>query len=326
MVFQSVLLALPNIMIQVHHDLSQLPRFKNAVITIGTFDGVHVGHQQIIKLLKQEAQAIGGETVIITFHPHPRKVVSQDKSAIKILNTLPEKIELLDKQGIEHLVVVAFDDYFANQTAEEYIENFLVRKFNPAMIIIGYDHRFGKNRSGDYQLLEHFGVKFGFAVKEIPEHVLNEITVSSTKIREALKQSDIDTANGFLGYKYFFEGMVVEGNKLGRTIGYPTANLAVNEEEKLIPGNGVYAVKLTTGSDSNTYNGMMNIGVRPTVNGTKRTIEVNILDFDKDIYGQSTTVFLFAYLRGEVRFEGLDKLKEQLAKDKLAARKRLIES
>jgi riboflavin kinase/FMN adenylyltransferase len=312
-------------MIQVHHDLSQLPLFKNAVVTIGTFDGVHVGHQQIIKLLKQEARAIGGETIIITFHPHPRKVVSHDKSEIKILNTLQEKINLLDKQGIEHLAVVAFDDQFANQTAEEYVENFLVKNFKPATIIIGYDHRFGKSRSGNYQLLEEFGKKFQFIVKEIPEHVLNEITVSSTKIREALKQSDLDTANRFLGYQYFFEGIVVEGNKLGRTIGYPTANLAVAEEEKLIPGNGVYAVKVTIGSDEVAYSGMMNIGVRPTVNGTKRTIEVNIIDFDKDIYGQTMTVNLFAYLRGEVRFEGLDKLKEQLAKDKLSARKLLIE-
>ena len=311
-------------MIQVHRDLAQLPSFKNAVITIGTFDGVHLGHQQIIKLLKQEAAAINGETVIITFHPHPRKVVSQGKSEVQILNTLDEKIELLDSKGVQHLVVVAFDDQFANQTAEEYIENFLIKKFNPATIIIGYDHRFGKNRSGDYHLLEDHGSKFGYAVKEIPEHVLNEITISSTRIREALQRSYINTANTFLGYKYFFKGKVVEGNKLGRTIGFPTANLAIAEEEKLVPGNGVYAVKLTIENDDTRLNGMMNIGMRPTVNGTKKTIEVNILDFDHDIYGQDLRVYLYEYLRGEVKFEGLDKLKEQLSKDKLEARQRLI--
>lgn len=306
-------------MIQVHRDLNQLPKFTNAVITIGTFDGVHLGHQQIIKLLTHEAAAIGGETVIITFHPHPRRVVSQGKADVKIINTLPEKIELLDKFGINHLVVVAFNEVFAEQTAEEYIQNFLVKKFNPRSIIIGYDHRFGKNRSGDYHLLEKLGEVFDYKVKEIPEHVLNEIIISSTKIREALLKSDIDTANTFLGYKYFFEGKVVVGNKLGRTIGYPTANLDVEDKDKLIPGNGVYAVQVTTESDKEVYDGMMNIGMRPTVGGTKRTIEVNIFDFDKDIYGENMRVCLSAYLRGEVKFDGLNQLKDQLAKDKIAA-------
>jgi riboflavin kinase/FMN adenylyltransferase len=306
-------------MIQVHRDLAQLPIFKNAVITIGTFDGVHLGHQQIIKLLKEEAALTGGETVIITFHPHPRKVVTHGKSEVKIINTLSEKIALLDRLEIDHLVVVAFDEVFANQSAEEYISNFLVKKFNPETIIIGYDHRFGKSRSGDYHLLEKLGEQFGYRVKEIPEHVLNEIIISSTKIREALLRSDVDTANTFLGYQYFFEGKVVEGNKLGRTIGYPTANVEVAESEKLIPGNGVYAVKVTIGKAYSYYKGMMNIGLRPTVDGTKRTIEVNIFDFDKDIYGETLRVYLSAYLRGEVKFSGIDELKQQLAKDKIQA-------
>jgi riboflavin kinase/FMN adenylyltransferase len=310
-------------MIQVHRDLEQLPPFINAVITIGTFDGVHLGHRQIIKLLKEHAAFNGGETVIITFHPHPRKVVAHGKTDVKILNTLPEKIALLDKLGIDHLVVVAFDDAFANQTADEYITNFLVKKFNPQIIIIGYDHRFGKNRSGDYHLLEKLGETFGYKVKEIPEHVLNEIIISSTKIREALLKSDVNTANNFLGYKYFFEGKVVVGNKLGRTIGYPTANLAIDDEEKLVPGNGVYAVELTIEEDKAVFKGMMNIGVRPTVDGSQRTIEVNIFDFDKDIYGKKMHVHVAAYLRGEVKFAGLDALKEQLAKDKTEAQQKL---
>lgn len=306
-------------MIQVHRDLQHLPEFKKAVITIGTFDGVHLGHQQIIKLLKAEAAEIGGETVIITFHPHPRKVVSHGKSAVKIINTLPEKTELLDKLGIEHLVVVAFNEEFASQAAEEYIENFLVKNFHPSTIIIGYDHKFGKNRLGDYHLLENMGEKYNYRVKEIPEHVLNQITISSTKIREALLKPDIDTANTFLGYDYFFEGKVVEGNKLGRTIGYPTANLVIENEEKLIPGNGVYAVRLTIGVNEVILKGMMNIGMRPTVDGTKRTIEVNIFNFDEDIYGQVMKVYIHKFLRGEVKFDGLEQLKEQLAKDKIKA-------
>ncbi|CAA9483940.1 MAG: FMN adenylyltransferase / Riboflavin kinase [uncultured Segetibacter sp.] len=203
------------------------------------------------------------------------------------------------------------------------MENFLVKKFHPHTIIIGYDHKFGKNRMGDYHLLEKMGEEFNYAVKEIPEHVLNHVTISSTKIREALLKNDIDTANTYLGYKYFFEGKVVEGNKLGRTIGYPTANLVVEDEEKLVPGNGVFAVTITIGQEGALLKGMMNIGLRPTVNGTKRTIEVNIFKFDQDIYGQYMRVCVNAHLRGEVKFNGLDQLKDQLAKDKVNAQLQL---
>ena len=310
-------------MIQVHRDLNNLPVFKKAVITIGTFDGVHLGHQQIIKLLKKEAADIGGETIIITFYPHPRKIVTDGKSDLKTLNTLEEKIELLNEKEVGHLVVVGFNGEFANQSAEEYIENFLVKKFHPHTIIIGYDHRFGKNRSGDYHLLEKMGEKFNYCVKEIPEHVLNHVTISSSKIREALLKNDINTANNYLGYKYFFTGKVVEGNKLGRTIGYPTANLIIENEEKLVPGNGVYAVTLTIGQKEPLLKGMTNIGMRPTVNGTKRTIEVHIFDFDKNIYDEYMRVKIYAYLREEVKFDGLNQLKEQLAKDKANAQLQL---
>jgi riboflavin kinase/FMN adenylyltransferase len=196
------------------------------------------------------------------------------------------------------LVVVAFNGEFANQSAEGYIENFLVKKFHPHTIIIGYDHRFGKNRLGDYHLLEKMGEKFNYCVKEIPEHVLNHVTISSSKIREALLKNDINTANNYLGYKYFFTGKVVEGNKLGRTIGYPTANLIIEDEEKLVPGNGVYAVTLTIGQKEPLLKGMTNIGMRPTVNGTKRTIEVHIFDFDEDIYNEYMRVkILLTYVK-----------------------------
>jgi riboflavin kinase / FMN adenylyltransferase len=304
---------------QVHHNIQNLPVFKNAVITIGTFDGVHSGHQQIIRQMLSEAKAIGGETVVITFHPHPKMVVAGAKHHIKVLNTLAEKITLLQKHGVHHLVVVPFTNAFAEQTAHAYIKDFLVARFHPHTIIIGYDHRFGAGRKGDYHLLEDEAPANNFVVKEIPEHVLQDITISSTKIRTALLDGDIATASEFLDYPYFFTGKVVEGNKLGRTIGYPTANLQIEDEYKLIPGNGVYAVEVIVNSESSVVRlkGMMNIGVRPTVGGTiKRVIEVNIFDFDADIYGQELTVFIKTKLRNEVKFNGLEELKKQLAKDK----------
>ena len=312
---------------KVYQDLSTLPVFNNAVVTIGTFDGVHLGHKQIIRQLKETAEKIGGETVIITFHPHPRKIISSVPGDIKLLNTLPEKILLLEAAGIDHLVVVPFNHAFANQTAQQYINDFLWKYFNPHTIIIGYDHRFGKGREGDYHLMDQYGASLGFEVKEITEQLMNEIIVSSTRIREALLNSDIETANKFLGYDYFFEGVVIEGNKLGRTIGYPTANLQIESDEKLIPGNGVYAVAVeikNQKSEIRNLSGMMNIGVRPTVDGKKRMIEVNIFDFDEDIYTQILRVHVKHYIRGEVKFNGLEELKAQLLKDKVSAKELLM--
>lgn len=310
---------------QVHRELAgSLPEFRNAVVTIGTFDGIHKGHQQILVQMKEEAARINGETIIITFHPHPRKIVSSVPGDIRLLNTLSEKKILLEKAGIDHLVVVPFDHHFANQSADEYISDFLYKYFHPHTIIIGYDHRFGKGRTGDYQLLEDYGKKLGFEVKEITEQLLNEIAVSSTRIRKAIAENDIETANAALGYPYFFEGMVIEGNQLGRTIGFPTANLHIGSEEKLIPGNGVYAVQVAFPSEGNTFstgifNGMMNIGLRPTIDGKKRVIEVNIFDFDQNIYGQSLSVHVLKQLRNEIKFDGLPMLKAQLEIDKQQA-------
>lgn len=306
---------------KVHRELAgSLPEFRNAVITIGTFDGVHKGHQQILSQLKEEAAKIGGETVIVTFHPHPRKIVSSVPGDVKLLNTPTEKKLLLENAGIDHLVVVPFDHHFANQSAEEYIVDFLYKYFNPHTIIIGYDHRFGKGRTGDYHLLEKYGQELGFAVKEIPEQLLHEIAVSSTRIRKAIIENDITTANAALGYPYFFEGLVVEGNQLGRTIGYPTANLHIGSEEKLIPGNGVYAVKVEiTCKMDKIYGGMMNIGLRPTVDGKKRVIEVNIFDFNDNIYGEQLRIHVLQQLRNEIKFDGLEALKAQLGRDKADA-------
>lgn len=311
---------------QVHRDINNLPRFKNAVITIGTFDGVHSGHLQIINQLTEEAEKIHGESVIITFHPHPRMILSSEKT-VMLLNTLDEKIELLETRGIDQLVVVPFTKEFSEQTAEEYIEDFLFKKFRPHTIIIGYDHHFGNHRKGNYKLLEAYAPQLNFEVKEIPEHVLNHVVISSTKIRQAVLSSDIETANNYLGYDYFFEGQVVEGNKLGTSIGFPTANVALTDKNKLIPGNGIYVVEAELlnlpagmqGSKPGILKGMMSIGIRPTIGNSERTIEVNIFDFDKDIYGQTIRIYVKKYLREEKKFAGLEELKNEISKDKINA-------
>jgi riboflavin kinase/FMN adenylyltransferase len=302
---------------QVHRDIENLPAFRNAVVTIGTFDGVHMGHRQVIDKLKTEAKAVNGETVIITFHPHPRKVVSSTILGIRLINTPDEKIELLEQLGIDHVVVVPFTDAFANQPAEEYVKNFLIDKFHPHTIIIGYDHHFGRDRLGDYRLLEKLSVKYNYRLKEIPKHILENISISSTNIREAILHSDIATADKLLGYEFFFSGVVVHGDKLGRTLGYPTANLKVTDEEKITPGNGIYAVYAQPEGFTARLKAMMSIGFRPTVDGKKRVIEVNIFDFDKEIYGQSLKVFVKKYLREEIRFDGLEALVKQIDQDKI---------
>ena len=302
---------------QVHRDIENLPAFRNAVITIGTFDGVHMGHRQVIDKLKMEAKAVNGETVIITFHPHPRKVVSSTILGIRLINTLDEKIELLEQLGIDHVVVVPFTDAFANQHAEEYVKNFLIDKFHPHTIIIGYDHHFGRDRLGDYRLLEKLSGKYNYQLKEIPKHILENISISSTNIREAILHSDIATADKLLGYEFFFSGVVVHGDKLGRTLGYPTANLKVTDEEKITPGNGIYAVYAQPENFTERLKAMMSIGFRPTVDGKKRVIEVNIFNFDKEIYGQSLKVFVKKYLREEIKFDGLEALVKQIDQDKI---------
>jgi riboflavin kinase/FMN adenylyltransferase len=320
---------------KVYYDIDNLPSFKNAVLTIGTFDGVHMGHRQIVAKMKEEAIAVQGETVIITFHPHPRKVVSSVFTGVRLINTLEEKLEILSTLSIDHVVIVPFTDAFANQPAEDYIKNFLVDKFHPHTIIIGYDHRFGKERKGDYLLLEEKAPVYNYRIKEIPKHVLNEIAISSTKIREAVINGRIEVADKLLGYNFFFSGTVVHGDKLGRKLGYPTANLKIENEEKIIPGNGIYAVyasvinsQSVVGSRQSTagnqelrtndqlLKGMMSIGFRPTVDGKKRVIEVNLFDFDKEIYDQTLKVYVKKYLREEVKFNSLEDLVKQIDKDK----------
>ena len=324
---------------QVHRDIDNLPKFTKAVVTIGTFDGVHVGHRQILNKLKLEALKIKGESVIITFHPHPRKVISSAILGVRLINTLEERIEVLSGLGIDHLVIVPFTDAFANQPAEEYIRDFLYEKFHPDTVIIGYDHRFGRERMGDYRLMEKLAPQFGFTIKEIPKHIIEEIAISSTNIREAILHTDIEMANKLLGYTFFFEGEVVHGNKLGRQLGYPTANLKIKDPEKVIPGDGIYAVyvdiKKPGGDDKdmteiNTfpieiedvqYKGMMSIGFRPTVDGKKRVIEVNVFDFDNDIYGSTVRVYVKKFLRAEIKFDTLEALVKKIDQDKVESLK-----
>lgn len=307
---------------QVHYYKNGLPHFNKTVLTIGTFDGVHVGHKKILSQLVEEARAIKGESVIITFHPHPRKVV-QSNSAIQLINTIDERIELLHQAGIQHVVVVPFTEEFSQLSAEDYIEKFLIQQFHPHTIIIGYDHRFGHGRKGDYRMLEAYSERGAFNLTEIPEHLINNNTVSATTIRNAILQGSIEKANALLGYTFFFSGLVIQGDRLGRTIGYPTANLQVENEGKIIPGNGVYAVTVEIENELPVWKGMMNIGTRPTVNGTQRRIEVNIFHFDRDIYGKNLTVSIHAFIREEKKFDGLDSLKKQLANDQVAVTKNL---
>ncbi len=312
---------------QVHRNIDQLPSFKNAILTIGTFDGVHLGHGSIITQMKNLAKEVNGETVILTFHPHPRRIVGKTPQPVLLLNTLPEKISLLENAGIDHLVVIPFTPEFAAQNPQAYVEEFLIRCFQPHTVIIGYDHRFGHNREGDFKLLENYAEKKAFGLVEIPGKVLEASTISSTRIRQALLQGDVKLAANLLGYDYFFEGQVVKGNQLGRTLGYPTANIQLLDNEKLIPANGVYAVLVKlphyNGNGDAQWKGMMNIGVRPTVDGLSRVIEVNIFDFDADIYGQTIQVTLKHWLRAEQKFSGLQGLKSQLARDKAASQELL---
>jgi riboflavin kinase/FMN adenylyltransferase len=275
--------------------------------------------------MKEVANQIGGETVIITFYPHPRKVIASIPGEVKILNTVREKRELLAAAGIDHLVVIPFNHSFAQSSAEDFVEQFLFKQFHPHTVIIGYDHRFGKNRSGDYHLLETMGQQLGFQVQEISEQMLQESAISSTRIRQALLQHKIQAANELLGYPYFFEGKVIEGNQRGRTLGYPTANLQITDDDKLIPGNGVYVVyTLIDNPDHQAAraerSGMMNIGIRPTIDGKSRVIEVHLFNWSESIYGQTIRVQLLDFIREEQKFISPEVLREQLQRDESYAR------
>jgi riboflavin kinase/FMN adenylyltransferase len=289
---------------------------KPTVVTIGTFDGVHIGHKKILKMLTATANKQQCESLVLTFFPHPRIVLQAD-TEMKQLNTLAEKIDLLESMGIDNLVIHPFDAAFSRLTAEEFVKQVLVETFQIKKIIIGYDHRFGRNRTANIDDLIQFGTKFGFEVEQISAKEINDVAISSTKIRNALTEGNIELANNYLGYQYLLTGVVVKGKQLGRTIDYPTVNLKIEENYKLIPKEGVYIVKSTI--DGVTVFGMMNIGTRPTVDGTKQTIEVHYFDFNKDLYHQSITVSVLHWMRFEQKFDTIEALKNQLDKDKKTA-------
>jgi riboflavin kinase/FMN adenylyltransferase len=301
-------------------DPAQFPFLANAVVTSGTFDGVHVGHQRIMARLREVAQASGGPAVVITYWPHPRLVLGPPPShpellELQLLNTLDERIEKLAQLGVDYLLIVPFTKEFAQWTSEEYIQNLLLKTVGTKQLVIGYDHRFGKNREGGFEYLAQHAARYGFTVEEIPRADVDAVGVSSTRIRQALRQGDIATANRYLGYQYPLTGTVVHGQKLGRTIGYPTANLVPTEPLKLVPARGIYAVWATTAAGTR-HEAMLSIGVRPTIgNDLAQTIEVNLLDFTCDLYDQLLTLEFVAWLRAEEKYDGLDALTAQLALD-----------
>lgn len=302
---------------RIYRDLNRLPTFKNAVLTIGSFDGVHVGHQQIIQQINQLAASIDGVSVLITFHPHPRMVVGQSAAhTLKLLNTLEEKAVLLEHYGVDVLVIVPFSRQFAEQSPDEYIRDFLVRYFEPSVIAIGYDHRFGKNRSGDISYLRRFEQRYGYEVVEISRQEVDDSAVSSTKVRQALAEGKVKQAAQLLGHPFGITGKVVEGLRIGHTIGFPTANVEVLDPYKLIPPTGIYAVRVW--HKEQRYNAMLYIGNRPTIDrDLAQTIEVNIFEFDQQIYGDMLRVEFIAYLRGDAKFDSLEALQAQLEQDRL---------
>ena len=305
----------------VHRSLDDLQPLPNAVVTSGTFDGVHRGHQTILSRLTEVARASNGQSVLITYWPHPRTVVSNDSQDLKLLTTLDEKIDLLDQAGVDHLVVIPFTRSFSQLSSEEYIRQILIEKIGTKKLVIGYDHRFGRDREGGFDYIQAHQGDYGFTVEEIPRQDIEAVGISSSKIRKALSEGNILTANRFLGRPYSLTGTIVKGRQLGRTIGFPTANMQVDDVSKLIPANGVYAVEVLYADQ--LLGGMLNIGYRPTVAGTNQTIETYIFDFEKDIYGEHLTLRFRAFLRPEQKFEGLPALVAQLKQDEDSARAEL---
>ena len=302
---------------KVYNSIDEFKNVNNPVVTTGTFDGVHLGHQKIISRLNDVAINEEGETVLLTFYPHPRMVLFPEDNELKLLSTQPEKIELLGKYGVQHLIIHPFTKEFSRLTSVEFVRNILVNKIKTKKLVIGYNHHFGRNREGSFEHLKEFGPLYGFDVEEIPAQDIEHVEISSTKIRNALQTGDIATATKYMGHQYSLTGIVVGGKKLGRTIGYPTANISVSDTFKLIPADGVYAVNVK--HNNKMYGGMLNIGNNPTVEGKGRSVEVNIFDFANDIYGDEITVYFIERMRDEEKFANLEELKKQLAKDKASA-------
>lgn len=298
---------------KVFQSVSHFKSNANSFVTIGTFDGVHIGHQKILSKLIEEAKKENKKSVLLTFFPHPRMVL-QENASVELLNTIKEKSDLLEKMGLDYLIIHPFSKEFSRLTALDFVRDILVNQLNTSKLIIGYDHHFGKNREGNINQLREYSLLYDFSVEEIPAQDIDDVSVSSTKIRTALKAGELKTANKYLGYGYMLTGEVINGKKLGGSIGFPTANIDVKEDYKLIPKTGVYAIK--TFIDDTLYYGMMNIGYRPTVDGDHQTIEVHVFDFDGDLYGKKLQINLIYFLREEQKFDSIDDLITQLNQDK----------
>lgn len=312
-----ILFTRQNPIMNIYRNIEDYTTVKNSVITVGVFDGVHRGHYEIISRVKQTALETGGESAIITFSPHPRQVLYPEEKNLFLLNTEEEKIKLLEKSGIDNLIIIPFTKEFAALSHSEFVRNILIGKFHVNKLVTGYDHHFGKGRQGEFQHLINYGRKYNFSVEKISAQTIGDLAVSSTKIRNALTEGDVVTANNYLGYLYPLYGRVVKGNGIGHSLGFPTANIETTNHDKLIPADGAYAVLAEYCNKQ--YEGMLNIGMRPTINGTARVSEVNIFDFGKQIYGEMLNILFVERLRGEIKFASVELLKKQLVKDRAAA-------
>ena len=288
------------------------PHFS--VVTSGTFDGVHLGHQKILRRLQELASSKQGETVLLTYWPHPRLILQPQDKSLRLLSTLSEKVKLLEEMGVDHLIILPFTEELSQMSSDDFIRSILVEKIQTKTLVIGYDHKFGKNREGSFEYLQSHSHLFGFAIEEISRQDVDDLGVSSTKIRTALAQGDISTANKYLGRPYDLSGQVVKGQQIGRSLGFPTANIQIADNYKLLPRDGAYAVHAEVNSIQ--YKAILNIGDRPTVDGEKKTIEAHLIDFEGDLYGQELRVYFQEFLREEKKFESLDALKNQLVVDR----------
>jgi riboflavin kinase/FMN adenylyltransferase len=301
--------------VKVYRNIEEFKPNANTIATIGTFDGVHTGHNVIISRVKQLSFEMKGESVIITFSPHPQLVLHPDEKGIYILTTDEEKIKLLEQHGIDHIIIMPFTKKISSVSYLNFIKDVLINTLHVKKLVIGYDHHFGNNREGELRHLVDYGKQYHFEVEDIPAQKVDDIAVSSTKIRKALMAGDMSAANKFLGYQYFFKGKVVKGEGIGRTLGFPTANIEIDHPFKLVPAHGVYAVLVDY--KGKRYKGMMDIGMRPTFNGIKQVIEINIFNFDENIYYEFLNVTIVERLRSDIKFPGAEQLKEQLSKDKI---------
>ncbi len=305
----------------IYHHIDQFKKIKKAIVTQGTFDGVHKGHKVIIKRLHELAQESGGEIVLLTFFPHPRMILFPDDHGLQLLNTIQERVALMQQAGIHHLIIHPFSKDFSRLSSTEFVRDILVNKLGVDKLVIGYDHHFGRNREGSFANLEELAPVYNFTVERINEQVINEVAVSSTKIRNALLSGDVKTARNFLGYDYELTGKVVEGRKIGRTLGFPTANMHIEEDYKLIPHNGIYATKVKVRGQ--WMDGVTSIGNRPTFDNGERSIEVNLFEFNDDIYNEVITIRFIEFIRNELKFENANELIAAMNNDKMMSLKLL---